>query len=362
MFSLAENTTKKVTKKNVTTPLKADLLQAIDDGILPPGSLIPSENVLSNKYGISRSSVRLALRELVNEGWIFKRPGKGAFVKDLTMKDLKQDDDDIKTIGINFKEAATGEDWYASKLVRGIEETCAKNNCRLALVSPSVLKKARKGFVDGIIVSSAQEADFEMYESFSKNGVPVAFINRITELENIAYFSVNYRKESEKAADQLLNKGHCKIGIVTAGINEMPNHPRYLGFIDAVLKKGLNIKPEICDVPRLKSNEFYANAIYEYLHKSDISAIYLLNGSFALPLFVAMHRLGVKTPDDLEIMCFDDIGYISSVYEYDFNYVKMPLFEMGRDAIEYFFGKFKGDKKSHVVKKIYNAELASRMR
>jgi DNA-binding LacI/PurR family transcriptional regulator len=129
--------------------------------------------------------------------------------------------------------------------------------------------------------------------------------------------------------------------------------------MDAVEKQGLNIKPEICNVPRLKSNEFYANAIYKYLQKSDISAIYLLNGSFALPLFVAMQRLGLKTPDDLEIMCFDDIGYISSVYEYDFSYVKMPLFEMGCDVTEYLLGKLKEDKKARVVKKIYNAELAS---
>lgn len=358
MLSLTENTIRKVPEKNVTTPLKADLLQAIDDGILPPGSLIPSENVLSNKYGISRSSVRLALQELVDEGRIFKRPGKGTFVKDVTLNDFKQGYDDIKTIGINFKESATGEDWYTSKLVHGIEETCAQNNCRLALVNPAALKKAREGFVDGIIVSSAQEVDFEMYESFSKKGVPVAFINRITELENIAYFSVNYRKESEKAAEQLLKKGHCKIGIVTAGIDKMPNHPRYWGFIDAVARRGLNIKPEICDLPGSKSNEFYANAIYEYLHKSDISAIYLLNGSFALPLFMAMHRLGLKTPDDLEIMCFDDIGYISSLYEYDFNYIKMPLFEIGRDATEYLLAKFKEDKKSRAIKKIYKAELA----
>jgi GntR family transcriptional regulator len=45
-----------------------------------PGQRIPSENELSNTFGVSRPTVRQALQELVSEGKIEKRKGEGSFV------------------------------------------------------------------------------------------------------------------------------------------------------------------------------------------------------------------------------------------------------------------------------------------
>ncbi len=52
----------------------------LETGVWIPGSLIPSENELSHQYGISRMTVRSVVTRLVQEGMLFRIPGKGTFV------------------------------------------------------------------------------------------------------------------------------------------------------------------------------------------------------------------------------------------------------------------------------------------
>lgn len=349
---------KKKQREAVFNRLKRDLLTLINQGRIAPGQLIPPENILADKYNISRSSVRLALKELEDDGKIFKRPGKGSFVRDNT-NDSSQNIIDTKSIGIDIELPSSGEDWYFSKLFHGIEEVCAENHCRVTLFRKFRVENIRKGFIDGIISTGSKENEYNMYDRLDMLDIYPVLINRITEHEHIAYFSVNYRMESRKATEIILKNGHRKIGIVTVNMNTAVSNARYLGFCDAAAQYGSEVSHEMCNMIPEQSNEIYADLIYKFLKSTNISAIYLLNGCFAIPLFIAISRLSIKVPDDLEIMCFDDIEYTFPHYRYPFYYVKMPLSEMGRNAAEYLIRKFTEGENYPVVKKIYSAELAS---
>lgn len=52
----------------------------IETGVLKPGDIIPSERELSEKYQISRPTVRQAIKELAYEGLLNREKGKGTFV------------------------------------------------------------------------------------------------------------------------------------------------------------------------------------------------------------------------------------------------------------------------------------------
>lgn len=70
------------------------LRDAITDGLLEPGSALPSEAQLGESYQLSRTAVRQALGELAAEGLVRKEKGRGTFVRgprraDLVVQELR---------------------------------------------------------------------------------------------------------------------------------------------------------------------------------------------------------------------------------------------------------------------------------
>lgn len=70
--------------KNVPIPLyfqlKEAILSEIKGGAYPVDSIIPTENELSAQFEISRTTVRQAITELVQEGWLYRVKSKGTFI------------------------------------------------------------------------------------------------------------------------------------------------------------------------------------------------------------------------------------------------------------------------------------------
>ena len=60
--------------------LQNNLKTQIIAGVYREGDLLPSESELQQQYGVTRSTVRQALGELVREGYINKQQGKGSIV------------------------------------------------------------------------------------------------------------------------------------------------------------------------------------------------------------------------------------------------------------------------------------------
>jgi GntR family transcriptional regulator len=54
----------------------------IDRGVIAPGDALPTEQTLCDQFGVSRITVRRALADLAEQGYIERRQGVGSFVRD----------------------------------------------------------------------------------------------------------------------------------------------------------------------------------------------------------------------------------------------------------------------------------------
>lgn len=61
--------------------LEEVLREDIAQGVYKPGDALPTEHELMRRYKLSSTTVRRAVRDLVIEGWIYRKAGKGTFVK-----------------------------------------------------------------------------------------------------------------------------------------------------------------------------------------------------------------------------------------------------------------------------------------
>jgi GntR family transcriptional regulator, transcriptional repressor for pyruvate dehydrogenase complex len=79
-----------VKRSRVWEDIVTQILQLMGDGNLTAGSRLPSERELAGRLGVSRPSVREALRQLELMRVIESRRGSGAFVKEVSDEDLVQ--------------------------------------------------------------------------------------------------------------------------------------------------------------------------------------------------------------------------------------------------------------------------------
>jgi len=62
--------------------IKEDIICRIDQGELRPGDMLPSEDELGTQYGVSRTTVRKALRELMRDKYVRRAKGARVYVSD----------------------------------------------------------------------------------------------------------------------------------------------------------------------------------------------------------------------------------------------------------------------------------------
>ncbi|MEA4898122.1 GntR family transcriptional regulator [Bacillota bacterium Meth-B3] len=67
--------------------LKEYIRQQIAQGYLSPGSRVMSETEISEKFQISRITIRKAFGELVDEGCLVRKKGKGTFIKEIRFRE-----------------------------------------------------------------------------------------------------------------------------------------------------------------------------------------------------------------------------------------------------------------------------------
>lgn len=77
-------------KTPVYQVIENDIKDKIQKGELKHGDMIHSENELKDMYFVSRMTVRQALNNLVNEGYLYRHKGKGTFVNNIKIEKKMQ--------------------------------------------------------------------------------------------------------------------------------------------------------------------------------------------------------------------------------------------------------------------------------
>jgi DNA-binding GntR family transcriptional regulator len=123
------------------------LREAIIRGTLKPGERV-AESDLAERYGISRTPIREAFRQLETEGFLKVIPRRGAEVTSLTEEDVKE-----------FYEVKSLLESYAAKVAT--EKLTEKDIKRLEMLNSSMERFAKSGDIKAFF-----KADNEFHDVF----------------------------------------------------------------------------------------------------------------------------------------------------------------------------------------------------
>ena len=154
----------------------------------------------------------------------------------------------------------------------------------------------------------------------------------------------------------LQEKGFRKIALVTPVDTTSCSNERVNGYLKALNRSFPD--PELfCRLVQNRPDAEYTAAMIEYLKTHRPDAVYIPFGAHFLPFAAAARRLGIRIPEDMSVVSFDDIGEMRNFCGFPFGYVKMPLAQMTEDAIQYLADRIADKKHVPVLKRCYSATL-----
>jgi DNA-binding LacI/PurR family transcriptional regulator len=224
--------------------------------------------------------------------------------------------------------------------LRGIAGTLSKENFDLIIYTVDSNNRLQSylsslpltGNLDGLVIMSLPVAENDVQRLLDHN-LPTVLIEFPHPLMNSV--EIDDVDGGKKAAEYLIKKGHRRIAFL--GDTDLPEysiHPvslRLQGFRNALKAANLEI-PE--DFVRLAPyNQEQARQVAKELINSPNppTAVFAATDLQALGVLKAARQLGVKIPEQLAIIGFDDLD--TAEYE-DLTTIRQHLDESGRLAIE----------------------------
>jgi LacI family transcriptional regulator, galactose operon repressor len=247
---------------------------------------------------------------------------------------------------------------FFSNLARIIEDEAGKYNYTVIIGSsdenPEKLKKILNFFsirlVDGFIVVPTVDS-FEMINSLSINNVPFVLLDR--SLDNISANCVvidNF-KASYLATQHLLKKGIKKVGLIAYDANLNHFNDRIQGYQEAL--KSYKIVPDKNLIKMIKYSDFREQiklAVSDLVDNHKVESIYFTTNTLALEGLKYIFSLGMKIPEDIDIMAFD-YSEVYNFFQYHIPHICQPTKEMGVEAVKLLIEQIEQDTKR--IKKVY---------
>ncbi|HVZ29116.1 MAG TPA: substrate-binding domain-containing protein, partial [Asticcacaulis sp.] len=148
--------------------------------------------------------------------------------------------------------------------------------------------------------------------------------------------------------DYLLKLGHRRIAHIGGDPDHAASHLRREGFCAAIEAAGL--PPPIDGIVDgwfdFKSGIMAAERLLDHPHRP--TAIFAANDEMAAAACTVAHKMGLRIPDDLSVIGFDDAPIASAIWP-ALTTVRQPYLEMARRALHILNGHEPGGNERHVL-------------
>lgn len=189
--------------------------------------------------------------------------------------------------------------------------------------------------VDGVLMAPAGDHSVEHLEKLRLYNIPFVLVDR--EVPGIESDRVlGDSKEGSKAlVEHLIGLGHQRIAFINGSQDISTARMRRAGYLETLKLNDLEVQPDyMFDTTYAR---FDADPIIEQIIAMPISqrptAIFAANNFITLAAIRSLHAKGLRVPDDISIVCFDDLDpdYIVDPF---LTIAAQPAYDFGRIGMQ----------------------------
>lgn len=254
---------------------------------------------------------------------------------------------------------------FYPEVARGVEDVVTEIDCNLILCNTDYHADKQDRYlrvlldrrVDGIIMGS--HPDERHVAELRKAHVPYVLLNKGHGVLQGDYVGVDNRGGIAKAVDHLVTLGHRRIGFIRGHPMSGATEARHESYIESLHRRG-------CEVDeRLAVNGRYdfvsgQTAAQQLLDVEDPpTAIISANDIMAIGAITAIRSRGLRVPEDISVVGFDDI-FLSSLPMVQLTTIRVPKRELGAEAARVLVERIGGARGDSSCEVVLPAELIER--
>ena len=237
---------------------------------------------------------------------------------------------------------------FFPEVVRGVEDTARIKNYSMVLCNTDYDLRKEENYINfllqirasGIIFASTRIHDSIIYE-LKKLKYPFILLSRIHPIIETDFVGVDNELGAKIAVKYLIDKGHKKIAHITGPLDTSPAMQRLNGYKNALKENGIEYDEDLVMTGDFRESGGYecAKKLLIINRKKRPTAIFAANDLSAMGAMEAIYSLGLKVPDDISIIGYDNI-HISSYPSINLTTINQPKYEMAKIATEILIDKF----------------------
>lgn len=186
-----------------------------------------------------------------------------------------------------------------------------------------------RGTADTVITISIEISD-SVHNQLQASEVPIVLIG--SHHPAYDYYELNNRKGGFLAGEHLIKQGYERLGMIKPSLNSKSSVEREDGFTEAMRQFKIPIEKKFFITGESTKHAGYTEeagfeAIYQYDKMDDFpDAIFCANDTQAIGAYHALNKLGMRIPEDIAIMGYDNIKFTKYL---DLTTVDQKMYSVG---------------------------------
>jgi len=229
---------------------------------------------------------------------------------------------------------------YFPLLIAGVEQECRTNGMDLTICNldrrdsdfAEQLRQVQQDNTCGVILLGTEIMDEDIGIIQGMN-CPYVLIDYWKDDMNLNSIMINNVDSARIATDYLIRNGHREIGYLYGDFRIVPFETRFAGYRSSLRRNGIPMKEEYLVKVGTTMDTAYQGMLKYLSAKPKLpTAFFVDNDMIALGAMKACQDKGIRIPEDLSMVGFDDLTF-SSIAATPLTTLRVPKQEMGRYAV-----------------------------
>jgi LacI family transcriptional regulator len=237
---------------------------------------------------------------------------------------------------------------FWTTVARGVEDAAQARGYAVLLCNTDENLAKQAGYlrlvasqrVDGVIIAPCDD-DPEHVAPLRERAMPTVVIDRMVTGWDVDRVRGDSLAGAYALVRHLISLGHVRIAMISGPCGTSTADERVLGYRMALAEAGLPVDERLIRRGefRISSGEQMTRAIFQEGLRP--TAIFAANNALAMGAIDAAGELGLRIPQDLALVCFDDLANSSRLFPF-LTVAVQPAYEIGLKAAQLLLGRLEG--------------------